>query len=131
MTVRFTLVTTAVVIALGLAPAAEAKVCVRIDAPRTVRVGSTFTASLTTMLPTWSGSRVVDLEPVELTGRPLRLTLRGPDGVIREIRLRRTREAAVWKARLRLAEPGMWRLSASGWEYAPRSCAPSVAVRVR
>ena len=113
---------------LGLASDAEAKLCVRIDAPSAVRVGSTFTVRVTTLLPTWEGHRLVDLEPERASIR-LRLTVLGPGGTYREVRLRPTKAPAVWSTRLRLSRRGFWLLTVSGWERAPRECAPPERIR--
>lgn len=118
-----------VALLLSLAPDAEAKLCVRIDAPRTVRVGTAFTVRVTTLLPTWEGHRLVDLEPERASIR-LRLTVLGPGGTYREVRVRRTRAPAVWSTRLRLSRRGFWLLTVSGWERAPRACAPPERIRV-
>ena len=115
---------------LAAAPAAEAKLCVQIDAPRTARTGGSVTVRVTTMSPTWEGNTVVHLTP-EPTSLRLRLSVRGPRGDVREVPLRRTRNPAVWSARLALASRGIWTLSVFGWEYAPRTCAPPWRMRVR
>jgi hypothetical protein len=117
-------------ITLALASPAMAKLCVRIDAPTRGQVGSPVVVRVTTLLPTWSGSRLVDLRPTFASGR-LRLTVQSSLGAYRELRLRRTADAAVWKATLRFQRSGLWLLTVAGWESAPRECAPPARIRVK
>jgi hypothetical protein len=117
-------------VALGFAATAQAKLCVSIDAPRTVRQGAVFAVRVTTLLPTWEEGKLVELAPTPAAIR-LRVTLLGPGGVWREARLRRTSNPAVWTARLRLGLRGHWVLQVSGWESAPRTCAAPARIRVR
>jgi hypothetical protein len=125
--------TTAALVVLLLieAPVAQAKLCVRIDAPREARAGSAVTVLVTTLEPTtWDGRKPVGLTPANASTK-LRLSLAGPRGAFREVRLRRTKDPAVWTTKLRLARPGLWTLTIAGWEYAPRACAPPARIRVR
>ena len=114
---------------LAVAPAAEAKLCVGIVAPRTARAGDAVTIRVATFLPTWVGRTVVEREPARATFA-LRLILRGPEGAYRDVRLRPTPDPVLWSTRVRLRRPGTWTLGVSGWEHAPRSCAPPVRLRV-
>jgi len=130
--VRFPIVA-AVALALVVAqpPKAEAKLCVSIDAPRVVRVGTRVTVRVTALQPgTWIGLKPVDVEPARMPPRR-RLVLQGPGGERREAVLRRTPDPAVAAARFRLDRPGRWTLSVTGWEYAPRACAPRARIVVR
>jgi hypothetical protein len=116
---------------LAHAPVAEAKLCVRIDAPRTAGAGERVTVRVTTLLPTsWDGTRPVGLRPARAHPGRLRLSVTGPGGVYREVRLRLTDDPAVVSTRLRLDQAGRWTLRVAGWEYAPRACAPAARIRV-
>ena len=113
------------------APAAEAKLCVRVDAPRAARTGEVVTVRVTTLLPTtWEGTRPVGLRPVRAYPTRLRLAISGPGGTYREVRLRLTDDPAVLTARLRLRQAGRWTLRVAGWEHAPHLCAPPLHIRV-
>jgi hypothetical protein len=127
------ILTTAALGALFLlhAPAADAKLCFRIDAPPGARTGATVNVRVTTLEPTtWDGTRPVGLRPARASIR-LKLFVSGPRGIRREVGLRRTKDPAVWTTRLRLEQPGRWTLTIVGWEYAPRGCAPAARIRVR
>jgi hypothetical protein len=128
-----TRVALALAFALGLAlaatPTAHAKLCVAIEAPREARAGSVIVARVTTFTPSWDGRRIVDRQPERATFA-LRLTVRGPQGSYRELRLRRTRNPVIWRANVPLTSPGSWVLRVAGWERAPRACAPPARIRV-
>lgn len=112
-------------------PIAEAKLCVRIHAPREAPSGAVVTVRVTTLEPTtWEGNEPVGLTPARASTR-LRLTLAGPRGAFREARLRRTKDPTVWTASLELGRAGLWTLTVVGWEHAPQACAPPARVRVR
>lgn len=115
--------------ALTFAPAAEAKLCVRIAAPRTALAGQVVTVRVTTLLPTWQNGRLVGVQPVGFSGRLLQLELRGP--AWDTLRLRRSSRPAVWLAQIVFAHRGVWMLYVAGWESAPRECAPEARVLVR
>ena len=119
-----------VALSLAFASSATAKLCIQIDAPSSAHVRSPVVVRVTTLLPTWSGGRLVDLRPTS-GGIRLRLVIRSADGAYREVRLRGSADAAVWKATLRFQRSGLWLLTVSGWESAPRSCAPPVRIRVK
>jgi hypothetical protein len=114
-----------------VAPAvAEAKLCVRITAPATATRAEPVRVSVTTLMPTWKSGRPVSLRPVAATVR-LRVVLEGPKGEYRIVALRRVAaRLSIARATIRLASAGAWRLSVSGWEYAPHGCAPPALVRV-
>ena len=112
-------------------PEAEAKLCVRIDATRVAHVGDVVTVRVTTLLPTsWEGTRPVGLQPTRAYPTRLRLSVSGPDGTYRQVRLRLTKDPAVVSAQIRLEQAGRWTLRVAGWERAPHLCAPPLRIRV-
>lgn len=118
-------------LALAFAPAAEAKSCVRIAAPRTAESGRAVTVRVTTLLPTWENGRLKRVRPMPSPLGSLRVDLRDPSGRHETISLHRAQDQAVWVAILVFPRAGTWTLSVPGWESAPRECAPDARVLVR
>src|SRR5687768_17337809 len=79
----------AVAVALATPAIADAKLCVRIAAPKTAARGEPIRVSVTTLEPTsWTSGRPVGLLPVAASFR-LRLLLQGPNSAYREVVLQR------------------------------------------
>ena len=117
-----------------VAPAqADAKVCLRVSAPAAATTSSPVVVEVTTVMLIWSGARVTGWRPERLpTTRRMLLALETPSGAWRTVRLYRVHaRPSVWRAAPRLRDRGTWRLSVLGWDYAPRTCAPTKLVRVR
>ncbi len=114
-------------IALALAPAAQAKFCVRLalDPARPV-VGRIAVVLMTTL-------GAPDGQPLAIAGDPPRMLLLvdGPRTLL-EVPLRRALGTpAVWWARVRFPRAGTWTLSWALWGGSSSPCAPTLRVRVR
>lgn len=116
-----------VLIGLALAPAAQAKFCVRLalDPARPV-AGTTARVLMTTL----GGP---DGQPLAIAGDPLGMNVNvaGP-GTLLEVPLRRALgKPAVWWARVRFPRAGTWTLSWALWSGTSSPCAPTLRVRLR
>src|SRR6266498_516298 len=116
-------------------PAANAKVCatVRVLPERPV-AGKRAELRLTTCMPYWvQGHAEFGRHGTLPTRDPLRILVSPPRGAAFNVRLRRDPARRwLWRAWLRFSVPGSWVLSPDErrWAYAPRSCAPTLRVRV-
>jgi hypothetical protein len=117
--------------ALWLAPMASAKGCVRIEAASDVSVGESVRVTVRTYASTWARGKVVPGAPKSLGIPYFTVTASGPGGRRSQFLARRIGDGKVRVARTAFNTPGMWRLTATNWKYAPRSCAPPAVVRVR
>ena len=123
------LVLAGILLSLALAPAADAKSCIRIQAPASAERGDTIRVVVRVYLPTWRNGKVVGLKPLPSWAGRIELTVTAPGGSVRRIRTTGA-EDGVGVARIALPAVGRWKFAAVGWEYAPPTCAPPRFVRV-
>jgi hypothetical protein len=127
--VKRLLIAATVLAALVAAPSAAAKACVRIQAPATAEAGQPVRVVVRVYLPTWNAGRVVKLKPLTNWSPRLKVTASGPKGERRLLAAKGSRDG-VGVVTTTFAVEGEWQLNVLGWEYAPKSCAPTRTVRV-
>jgi len=125
---RLALVTLA---ALVLAPAVQAKMCVRISAPETAPARQVVAVRVTTLMPTWANGKLVATKPADMGGVRITVRAAGPGGEELRLRLRRSAVKATFVGRIAFPVRGTWTLHVQGWEYAPRDCAKRARIVVR
>ena len=125
------LVLIAVATACGVVPAvASAKGCVRIEVAPAAVVGQPVRATVRTFMPRWADGKVIGLVPMAWPLDRLMLTAQGPGGQWFEVSSWKTGVKHRRVARVVFPATGAWRLTATNWAYAPRSCAPPARVLV-
>jgi hypothetical protein len=120
----------ALLVALTAAPTASAKGCVRIEVASAAAVGERVRVTVRTYASTVAKGQVVPGAPTYLAIPHFKVTATGPGGRRFQFPVRRLGDGTVRVAHIAFAAPGLWRLTATNWTYAPRSCAPPVLVRV-
>jgi hypothetical protein len=123
------------VAALAFAPEAGAKVCASVRVvPAHPVVGQSVHVRLTTWMPRWVGSRAYFARHEGLpTSRPLRVQVAPPHAAPFTIAPRRDPARNwSWQATFKFARAGNWKLRPDDrrWAFAPRTCAPTLSVRV-
>jgi hypothetical protein len=129
--VRLLALIAAALVALAAASSAAAKGCVRIQAAGDATVGESISVTVRTYRSVLAGGRVVPGRSMSLGIPRLKLTAEGPDGQVRSFVTRELGNGEARVVRITLGVPGVWRVTATNWRYAPRSCAPPAFVRVR
>ena len=123
------------VVALAVVPEAAAKVCasVALDPARPL-VGQSAQVTLTTWMPTWSGT-VATFAQFETMAAETQMAIRltTPRAQLRTIPLARDEtEPWKWRATMTFAARGVYRFwPDQRWTYAPVSCQPRLRVVVR
>jgi hypothetical protein len=118
-------------VALAVTPTASAKGCVRIQAALAASAGDRVQITIRTYASTAEHGQVVPGAPIYLAVPRFKVIAEGPKGRTLEVTAMRRGRSAIRVARVSFPAPGVWRLRAANWRYAPRSCAPPAIVRVR
>ena len=122
------LVVMAMLASLGVASSAWAKGCVRIDVASSTRVGASVRLTVRTYESKMVGGQVVPGDEAWLPVPRFEVTAQRPDG--RQLRFTTRMSGQARVVRITFGMTGTWRVWATNWVYAPRSCARPVVVRV-
>lgn len=100
---------------LAIAPAAQAKMAVRLSvAPGKPRVGIPARIELRTYLPHVEGGGRVRLEPYAVSS-PFPVEAVAPSGQTFRVRLRRSGNPSLWWGSFTFRQPGRWELNVSSF----------------
>ena len=111
-----------------VASSAWAKGCVRIDVASSTPVGASVRLTVHTFMPKMVNGQVVPGPAAVIPLSSFKVTAERPDG--RQFRFLTSMSGEARVVRITFGTTGVWRVWATNWEYAPRSCAPPAVVRV-
>jgi hypothetical protein len=114
---------------LAVVSSASGKGCVRIEVVPTTRVGEPVRVTVRTYTAKAVDRHVVPANAALIAIPRFTITAERPDG--RRLRLGTSMSGDARVARIEFGMTGVWRLWATNWEHAPRSCAPPALVLVR
>ena len=113
---------------LAVASSAWAKGCVRIDVASSSPVGESVRVTVRTYESKLLNGQVVPGRAAFIPVPRFKVTAERPDG--REFEFVTSLRGEARVARITFGTTGTWRVWATNWRYAPRSCAPPAAVLV-
>jgi hypothetical protein len=116
------------VASLSIASSAWAKGCVHIDVASSTPVGESVRLTVRTYTSKVVSGRVAPGRAAWIPLPRFDLTAERPDG--RQFRFTTRMSGQERVARITFGTTGTWRVWATNWEYAPRSCARPAVVRV-
>ncbi len=113
---------------LAVSSSAWAKGCIRIDVASSARVGESVRVTVRTYTSKVVNGQVVPGRAALIPLPRFTVTAERPDG--RQFRFVTSSRGLTRVARITFGMTGTWRLWATNWQHAPRSCAPPATVRV-